>query len=469
MSSDRVRAEIALEWERIFGSSAVLVVNNIPPGIEFGIDSFSFQSGPRFRGICMIPEGMHFVYYGHPFSKRDGFFLHSTKNTRVVAKTWNEEKTEMQDNELSDNSYDSLITSIIRGDLNDSLAPYPNDQEADWKNLSRHLDSDVLSLNHIQPLVAFSAESDAMEITDSEKAILGRSPKPIHEKINDLVSVKPISFQNLRDFEQSYLEKNFYKIAHQINSMQLDKSWLLLEILKSNTISNPVMLLGQLELSFLTFLLIYCFEGLRFWKALVNIICCSESFLKSNIYFAKEFIYTLFNQLKFIPEDFFTEEISKDSFLMPSLTSLFSSLVYQENEQSKFDISELLESSKRLQKFLFKKFLIKFSHTVIIQNADESKLQDIVDPNDLVEEEAEHCEVKSETIHQITPSDNVASVVEEKFSWRYPLLFEQMRLSDGREDMLMTAVRLLDENVTDQRLYEEIIRFIENESRFNQH
>jgi predicted metal-dependent hydrolase len=44
-----------------------------------------------------------------------------------------------------------------------------------------------------------------------------------------------------------------------------------------------------------------------------------------------------------------------------------------------------------------------------------------------------------------------------------------MKLGAGKEDMLMTAVRLLDENVTDQSLYEEIIRFIENESRFNQH
>jgi hypothetical protein len=51
-----------------------------------------------------------------------------------------------------------------------------------------------------------------------------------------------------------------------------------------------------------------------------------------------------------------------------------------------------------------------------------------------------------------------------KFSWRYPLVYESMQRALGREDMLMTARRLLDECGTGtETVQQEAMRFIELE------
>lgn len=48
---------------RLFESGSILLFLNAPPELEFGIDYNSWQTGPRFRGVKLIPPGLHFIYY----------------------------------------------------------------------------------------------------------------------------------------------------------------------------------------------------------------------------------------------------------------------------------------------------------------------------------------------------------------------------------------------------------------------
>lgn len=47
----------------MFTEGAVLVFLDLPAGSEFGIDYCSWQVGEQFKGVKMIPPGIHFVYY----------------------------------------------------------------------------------------------------------------------------------------------------------------------------------------------------------------------------------------------------------------------------------------------------------------------------------------------------------------------------------------------------------------------
>ena len=47
----------------LFREGAMLIFLDVPEGTEFGIDYNSWTVGPMFRGIKMIPAGIHFVYY----------------------------------------------------------------------------------------------------------------------------------------------------------------------------------------------------------------------------------------------------------------------------------------------------------------------------------------------------------------------------------------------------------------------
>ena len=57
MGDDRELARhLALEGAR-------LVLLGVPPGTEFGIDVNYWNVGVKFKGVKMIPPGLHFVYY----------------------------------------------------------------------------------------------------------------------------------------------------------------------------------------------------------------------------------------------------------------------------------------------------------------------------------------------------------------------------------------------------------------------
>ncbi len=78
---------------RLFTEGAVLIVLDMPVGTEFGIDYNSWNTGPKFRGVKMVPPGLHFVYFravGHGDAARQtgprtGTFL--TLQRRQVRKS----------------------------------------------------------------------------------------------------------------------------------------------------------------------------------------------------------------------------------------------------------------------------------------------------------------------------------------------------------------------------------------------
>lgn len=49
--------------KKLFLEGACLIVMGVPTGTEFGIDMKSWETAGRFKGIKMIPPGLHFVYY----------------------------------------------------------------------------------------------------------------------------------------------------------------------------------------------------------------------------------------------------------------------------------------------------------------------------------------------------------------------------------------------------------------------
>lgn len=42
---------------------ATLVLLDLPPRSEFGIDMVAWNTAERFKGVKMIPQGVHFVYW----------------------------------------------------------------------------------------------------------------------------------------------------------------------------------------------------------------------------------------------------------------------------------------------------------------------------------------------------------------------------------------------------------------------
>lgn len=49
--------------KRLLIEGGTLFFQGVPKETEFGIDMKSWNTGEKFRGVKMIPPGLHFIHY----------------------------------------------------------------------------------------------------------------------------------------------------------------------------------------------------------------------------------------------------------------------------------------------------------------------------------------------------------------------------------------------------------------------
>ena len=126
-------------------NGAVVVIPDVPLGLDVGVDCLSFETGPKFRGIGLIPSGLHFLYHSMGMSGRQGVFFRITSTNDVLIRPWDAYQEVICSHcNLSEASQTNLLRDLHRGDLNDNLGPYPVAEHHVWSNLSCFIDDNVL-------------------------------------------------------------------------------------------------------------------------------------------------------------------------------------------------------------------------------------------------------------------------------------------------------------------------------------
>jgi A1 cistron-splicing factor AAR2 len=449
----------------------VLVVTDPPPTFDFGIDCMSYETRADFRGVCMVPAGLHFVYWSTGMGARQGFFLHFSKD-EVVVKSWDAVVEDLlPTHTLSDWSLSNLHQAIHRGELDANLGPYPIDTSQSWHNISNYVSVPVLALVGLALGVPiFPGDLDAL-------------PPKARAELN-LQAVQPYfpnaarvaHFCDLKGLEEKFLgaHRDIFRNQTARSHFHLDRSALLSHLLAVHYQSWEN-LLGELQVSFLLFMLLYSHPALEHWKHLVNLLCASEEALTSHPRFTCGFLRTFYEQLHYSPDDFFETEISRDNFLRPALSSLFENLgdssMADGEPVSSLD-QHVKEHRNRLFTFAQKKFGLyveETSSSLPSVGAERFTLVDEDLPVVVTEQELmgldrynstdqvppisssspSHSQSQPSPTHTPGTGSNT-SLQEGLFSWRYPLLFDEMRRHNGsqglgEEDMVMSAMRILDE------------------------
>ncbi len=128
-------------------SGATLLLLDFPVGAEFGIDLCSWNTGERFKGVKMIPPGVHFVHWssvsrvGGAVGPRTGFFKEFKRGELVVRRFCPETEDVVEDVPEQD-------VARMRGDLRNldrNLGPYPYDEWKRWVSLTDKISSSTLS------------------------------------------------------------------------------------------------------------------------------------------------------------------------------------------------------------------------------------------------------------------------------------------------------------------------------------
>lgn len=119
---------------KLYAEGAIFIFLNVPEGTEFGIDMKSWNTGEKFRGVKMIPPGLHYIFYSAvsdtgDTAPRTGFF-HNFKKSEVIAKKWDKENDCISSDVVSEAEIVRLKDNIRA--LDNFLGPYPYDVWEKW-------------------------------------------------------------------------------------------------------------------------------------------------------------------------------------------------------------------------------------------------------------------------------------------------------------------------------------------------
>jgi len=393
--------------KKLFDYGATFVFLDVPEGTEFGMDCNVWTVGPKFKGVKMIPPGLHFIHFspvsrapGGDVGHRSGFF-YDFKAEEVVVRAWNKKEETLllaEGQSLFENASSPSIDSSGKKELDPCLAPYPYDNHKKWISLTSHarfelaraLSPESGLISSFSELVADEAfcqknlhRKNKMETEDDGKTVDGscRGDVPSAPSSKDLAEAR-LDDDVVGDPEERLPKMTsvagtpmrFHAIPKnpsiprgtppaEVTRLSIDKMPLFREILSRDFDGVESDLLGELQLAFVVFVFGRLFDGFEQWKRMTHLLCCSAASAAARhprLY--AEFITTLFFQTREIPEDFFVDIVTCDNFLTSTLCSLFVNIAHAD-----IDDADLRTKAAKFKMYLTKKFKWNF---------DEEDLED---------------------------------------------------------------------------------------------
>lgn len=245
---------------RLFEEGATLVLLGVPQGTELGIDCKSWVVGPRFKGVKMIPPGLHFLHYcsinsspcGGEIGPKTGLFL-NLKPRQIILANW-DPKEEDLDFKASQNEEEvSRIRANLK-DLDPFLGPYPYEVMRKWVSLTDRLSEEVA--NNLQPLsgriCAFSDVVPELQMTHTkDRAEQPRNDTACQSMKEGLDRLPRMKQREGTEIRFSDIPKKTYPpgaTPAEITQCSLDLSYALETVLEKNHKLQPLNLLGMLDI-----------------------------------------------------------------------------------------------------------------------------------------------------------------------------------------------------------------------------
>nr|AAI53729.1 LOC100127613 protein [Xenopus tropicalis] len=322
---------------QLFFEGATLVILGVPEGSEFGIDYNSWQVGPRFRGVKMVPPGVHFMHYNvvgkggglGDMSPRSSMFLHlQQRELRLFRWDPQEEEMVVAPQEEAEKLREELQS------LDSFLGPYPYQSMRRWVSLSNHIKKEsmfrlqpkcgtIFSFPEVLPTEPMTHTADRVQhnlprydsVCQSYKEGMARLPQMKQKEGTE------IQFSLIPD--KTYPDN---ATPTEITQHSLDLSYALGQLLNTHYPGQPLELLAELQFSFVCFVLGNVYEAFEQWKKIVNLLCRAENFSVQHPELYMETISVLYHQLAQVPTDFFVDIVTQSNFLTSTLQVLFSFL-----------------------------------------------------------------------------------------------------------------------------------------------
>ncbi|XP_068120134.1 protein AAR2 homolog [Hyperolius riggenbachi] len=357
-SSTEMDPDLARE---LFFEGATLVILGVPEGSEFGIDLNSWEVGPRFRGVKMVPPGLHFIHYsakrlggaaGETGPRAGMFFYLEQKAIHLLR--WDAKEEEM----VPTSQEEAEILREQLTSLDPFLGPYPYESMRRWVSLTNHITKEAML--KLQPscgtIYSFPEVIPVENMTHTEDRAKHNLPRydtvcqNYKEGMSRLPEMKQKEGTEIRFSKLP--EKMYPKNATpaEVTQHSMDLSYALGQVMDEYYPGKPLQVLGELQFAFVCFLLGNVYEGFEQWKGLLDLLCRAESYSLKHTDLYSEVISILYYQLAQVPQDFFIDIVSQNNFLTSAMQALFSFLCSQSTNK------DLRKKATRFRTHLTKKF-----------------------------------------------------------------------------------------------------------------
>ncbi|KAL6587836.1 hypothetical protein OROMI_000814 [Orobanche minor] len=349
--------ETALEFVK---HGATIILLDVPQYTLIGVDTQMFSSGPNFKGIKMIPPGIHFVYYsssnrkGSEFSPFVGFFIdakasqgkleefchaaakadqlklscsgngsfeeHPFNNmlSFVIVRKWDQKEERFV--KLSDDEEERYSDAVKGLEFDKHLGPYTLSQYGVWRQLSNYITKNTIEriaaefvklihyreglVNSVNELV----EPIGGEITVAfESEMVGISKTAMEEALADQFKNSKFSSPVEKPQKSCYYTAIPRVVKHkgmsgkELTDLNLDKTQLLESILIKEYRGDEDAVLAELQFAFIAFLMGQSLEAFMQWKLLVSLLLgCTEAPLHTRSRLFTKFIEVIYYQLKYV-------------------------------------------------------------------------------------------------------------------------------------------------------------------------
>ncbi|KAI7871351.1 A1 cistron-splicing factor [Spinellus fusiger] len=297
----------------LFEHGAFLLFFDAPANLEFGIDYHAWTIGPLFKGIKMIPPGLHFIYFSATSKEglqgvRTGFFKYF-ESKEVAVREWNPHIEDLREERELDPEQVERYRKNIR-DFDRNMGPYPLDPPTyyqRWRTLTSYVTPGLV--RRVLPndgKVSHLPTQSAEESYDND--ILSVKDKRVGKAIEKEQGMEFTPF----DLRQSFPDN---ATGNEITKWSLDKSWLACDLLHRIYHDDHLHMLGEMQLAFVCLLMAQNFSGFHQWKQLVQLLCSCQEWMERSPDVFVDFLDTLEHQLEECPEDFFHDILSENNFL----------------------------------------------------------------------------------------------------------------------------------------------------------
>lgn len=254
MAGPRLDPELA---RQLFFEGAAVVVLGVPEGTEFGIDYSTWTAGPRFRGVKMVPPGLHFLHCsagraggGRETGPRTGVFL-SLRRREVRVLRWDAASEAVGPAPAAAGEAEAFRENLREMDR--FLGPYPYETLKKWVSLTSFISEaavkklqpesgQICAFSEVLPVAAGQHRGDRAE---QRLPRFDAACQSYAEGMARLPRMKPRAGTEIRFTE---LPKQMYPkgaTPEEITRHSMDLSYALEGVITQQYASQPLDLLGE--------------------------------------------------------------------------------------------------------------------------------------------------------------------------------------------------------------------------------